>query len=87
VSVPSEYFQIAVAAAFGLIGWLMHEAWDLIKKLQESITRLQSELPRDYVQKDDYKQDIGRVHELLDRSYEKLDRIYEKLDGKEDKSR
>lgn len=78
--IPSEYFQLAVAAAFGLFGWLGNEMWNSVKKMQESISRIQSELPREYVHKDDYKQDVGRVHELLDR-------IYEKLDHKEDKSK
>lgn len=80
MKIPVELFQIIVGVLFGLVGWLGNEMWNLIKKLQENMSRMQSDLPKDYVQKDDYKQDIGRVHELLDR-------IYEKLDHKEDKSR
>lgn len=79
MKIPVELFQIIVGVLFGLVGWLGNEMWNLIKKLQENMSRMQSDLPKDYVQKDDYKQDIGRVHELLDR-------IYEKLDHKEDKS-
>lgn len=80
MKIPVELFQIIVGVLFGLVGWLGNEMWNLIEKLQENMSRMQSDLPKDYVQKDDYKQDICRVHELLDR-------IYEKLDHKEDKSR
>ena len=34
---------------------------------------MERELPLTYVQKDDYKEDISRVHELLDKIYDKLE--------------
>ena len=63
---------IAVAGFFG--GWVL-------KRITDSLDRLDADvraMPEKYVAKDDYKDDIKRVQEMLDK-------IFCKLDGKADK--
>ena len=63
---------IAVAGFFG--GWVL-------KRITDSLDRLDADvraMPEKYVAKDDDKDDIKRVQEMLDK-------IFCKLDGKADK--
>jgi len=52
-----------------VIGWFLRELWAAVKELRSDLR----ELERDFVRKDDYRSDINRVHELLDKIYEKID--------------
>lgn len=65
--------QAILGLVLAVLGWFARELWAIVQKLKEEVSQLKSDLPKEYVQKDDYKQDIGRVHELLDRIYEKLE--------------
>jgi hypothetical protein len=47
----------------------LRELWAAVKELRSDLR----ELERDFVRKDDYRSDINRVHELLDKIYEKID--------------
>lgn len=81
VALPIEtVLKFSVPPLFGLIGWLMKQLWDAVEKLRSDISslgkefaKMERELPLTYVQKDDYKEDISRVHELLDKIYDKLE--------------
>lgn len=65
--------QILAALVMALGGWFMRELWGAVKELRTDLATLRADLPKDYVSKDDYRQDIGRIHELLDKIYDKLD--------------
>lgn len=73
-----QFMQYGVVAISGVLGWALRELWAAVKSLREDISELERDLPLSYVQKDDYRQDITRVHDLLDK-------IYDKLDGKVDR--
>ena len=63
---------MGVAGFFG--GWTINTLAKSIAKIED---RLQ-EIPDKYVSKDDYKDDIKSIHEMLNK-------IFDKLDGKADK--
>jgi hypothetical protein len=65
-------------ALSAVIGWFLHELWAAVKELRDDMRELERELPQHYIRKEDYRADITRVHELLDK-------IYEKLEGKVDR--
>jgi hypothetical protein len=73
-----DLLQYATWGISCILGWFMRELWAAVQKLKEDIASMREEIPKSYVAKDDYKADIGRVHELLDK-------IYDKLEGKADR--
>ncbi len=73
-----QFVQYGIVAVSGVLGWALRELWAAVKALREDISKIERDLPSNYVQKDDYRQDITRVHDLLDK-------IYDKLDGKADR--
>jgi hypothetical protein len=62
----------AVAGCFG--GWILNNISRSIIRLEDKV----AELPRTYVQKDDYRRDIDDVKGMLKQ-------IFDKLDNKADK--
>lgn len=65
--------QAAAAIVMAVGGWVLRELWGAVKELRGDLATLRADLPKEYVSKDDYRQDIGRIHELLDKIYDKLD--------------
>ena len=66
-------FQVGGGAALMVLGWFLRELWAAVQKLKEDLNLLEKELPLSYVQKEDYKTDIGRILTTLDKIYSKLD--------------
>ena len=62
----------------GVLGWFALEMWSAVKELKADLAKLREELPTKYVTKDDFKHDMQRVLDMLDK-------IWTKLDGKADK--
>lgn len=65
--------QVGAALVMAVGGWVLRELWGAVKELRGDLATLRADLPKEYVSKDDYRQDIGRIHELLDKIYDKLD--------------
>jgi hypothetical protein len=67
-----------VGIAFTVAGWFAREMWSAVKELKSDLSKLREELPKTYVTRDDYRDDLREIKELLAK-------IFDKLDGKADK--
>lgn len=65
--------QIIGAFVLAVGGWFMRELWGAVKELRTDLAALRADIPKEYVSKEDYRNDLGRIHELLDKIYDKLD--------------
>jgi hypothetical protein len=74
--------QTLINAAIGCVcaaaGWWLRVLWEAQQRLQSDLLKLEKELPRLYVFKDDYQQDINEIKAMLNK-------IFDKLDSKADK--
>jgi len=59
-------------------GYLLRTLWEAVQELKADLAKLREELPKDYIARDDYREDIREIKALLNK-------LYEKLDGKADK--
>jgi hypothetical protein len=57
----------------GSIGWFAKELWSVLKELKEDLSSLKEDLPRSYVLREDYKQDIKDLKEIMGKIFDKLD--------------
>jgi hypothetical protein len=62
-------FNIGLGLVASLLGWLARQLWEAVHELKKDLSSIREELPKQYVHKDDYRVDIGRIHELLDKIY------------------
>ncbi len=58
---------IALAGFFG--GWIIKSLTDSVHRIEDRL----NEIPFTYVAKEDYKNDIRRVHDLLDKIWCRID--------------
>ena len=74
--------QAIINALFGIasagFGWFAREMWSATKSLKEDLSKLREDLPKTYVPKDDFKESMKEVKDMLGR-------IFDKLDNKQDK--
>jgi hypothetical protein len=61
-----------------VVGWFARELWAAVKELKADLSKLREDLPKDYVSRDDYKDDIRDIKGMLAK-------IFEKLENKADK--
>ena len=66
--------NLIFAGAASVLGWFARELWSAVKELKTDI----AQLPKHYVQREDYREDMREIKTMLAK-------IFDKLDGKQDK--
>lgn len=61
-----------------IIGWFARELWTAVKDLKSDLAKLREELPKTYVTRDDFREDMRELKDMLGK-------IFDKLDAKQDK--
>lgn len=73
-----DLVNAAIAFCGTLFGWLLRTIWNAVTALQNDLKELEREIHTSYVTKDDYRQDIVEMKEILKQIFEKLDRKADK---------
>jgi chaperonin cofactor prefoldin len=60
-------------AALAVIGWFARQLWDAVQKLKSDMSRLELSISDNYVKKDDFKEGIKELKEMLGKIFDKLD--------------
>lgn len=68
-----DLINLAFGAASSVLGWFARELWSAVKDLKSDLAKLREELPRTYVVRDDYKDDIREIKEMLTKLFDRLD--------------
>jgi antirestriction protein len=74
--------QDMINAGIGIVstvfGWVLRTVWNAVTTLQADIKEIERELHTSYVSKDDYRQDILEVKDILKQIFDKLDKKADK---------
>ena len=60
-------------AALASIGWFARQLWDAVQKLKTDMSNLELSISNNYVKKDDYKEFIREIRDMLAKIFDKLD--------------
>lgn len=60
-------------AALAVIGWFARQLWDAVQKLKSDMSRLELSISDNYVKKDDFKDGIKELKDMLGKIFDKLD--------------
>ena len=74
-----QLFNLVVAIGAFLGVFVFNQIMQRLQKLEDTVAAMKETMPHDYVQKDDYRNDIKEVKDILRQ-------IFDKLDGKADKA-
>jgi hypothetical protein len=73
-----QFINLFFGVGWTVMGWFARELWAAVKELKVDLAKLRENLPKDYIAKDDYKEDIREIKSMLAK-------IFEKLENKADK--
>jgi len=73
-----EMYNIIVGVGGAAIGWVLKVVWDSVQALQRDIKEIEKEVHTNYVHKDDFRQDIQEVKDILKQIFDKLDKKADK---------
>ena len=73
-----DTINLMITVSGAVFGWILRVVWESIRKLQDEMNEFQREVHTSYVSKDDYRQDIIEVKEILKQIFDKLDRKADK---------
>ena len=73
-----NFINALIGGGFAILGWFARELWSAVKELKTDLSRLREDLPKTYVARDDYREDIKGIKEMLAK-------IFDKLENKADK--
>lgn len=66
-------FNVGLGVASMVTGWFARELWAAVKELKTDLAKLSTEIPKTYVTRDDYRQDLKEIRDLLAKIFDKLD--------------
>lgn len=66
--------NLAFSTAGLILGWFLRELWTAVKELKSDLAKLREELPKDYVAKDDYRQDVKELKDMIAKLFDILER-------------
>ena len=75
---PQNLIDTILGIGFTVLGWFARELWSAVKELKSDLSKLKEDLPRTYIARDDYRQDMNEIKSMLSK-------IFDKLDSKQDK--
>lgn len=68
-----DIINLAFGAAASVLGWFARELWAAVKDLKGDLAKLREELPKTYVTRDDFREDIRDIKDMLKRLFDRLD--------------
>jgi hypothetical protein len=72
-------WSLGLSAALGLIGWVLRNHVEEVKRLQILLNRTREEVAKDYVTRSDMHTDMNRVIARLDNLDNKIDALLRSL--------
>ncbi len=74
-------FNFILGGVSTVLGWFLREMWSAVKELKADLAKLREELPHEYVTKDDYRQDVRDLKEMLQKLFDRLEHKADKHGG------
>lgn len=68
-----QIIDLGLGCAMAVIGWFAREMWGAVKELKSDLSKLREDLPKSYVAKDDYREDIRELKEIMNKVFDRLD--------------
>ena len=65
--------NIGLTLVSSVTGWFARELWSAVKELKTDLAKLREDLPKDYVAKNDYREDVRELKKMIEKVFDKLD--------------
>ena len=65
-----SFINLLFGGIMALLGWLGKTLWDAVQDLKQDVKEIEINLPKDYVGKNDYKEDVREIKDMLKQLFE-----------------
>ena len=72
----ANIWNLVLTAVLGMMGWILREKSDELKRLEILVNKTREEVAKEYVTKVDVHNDINRVLDRIDRLENKIDAFF-----------
>lgn len=72
--IPQEFLNVIGGIALSVLGWFAREMWTAMSDLKTDLAKLREDLPKTYVPKDEYRDDVRHMNEMLGKIFDKIDK-------------
>ena len=55
------------------LGWFGRVLWEADRELRQDLSKLREDLPKQYVAKDDYREDVREIKAMLEKIFDRLE--------------
>ena len=62
--------NVIIVLVSSVFGWIMRMLWTASQELKSDLAKLREELPKEYVAKDDYRQDVKELKEMIGKLFD-----------------
>ena len=62
--------NIIIMTVGSVFGWVLRMLWTASQELKADLAKLREELPKDYVAKDDYRQDVRELKDMIGKLFD-----------------
>jgi len=62
--------NILIMTVGSVFGWILRMLWTASQELKADLAKLREELPKEYVSKDDYRQDVKELKEMIGKLFD-----------------
>jgi hypothetical protein len=66
--------NIIIMTVGSVFGWILRMLWTASQELKADLAKLREELPKDYVTKDDYRQDIKELKDMIGKLFDLMEK-------------
>jgi hypothetical protein len=70
---PQTIINFTLATALSVCGWLARELWGAVQGLRADLHKIEVDLPKTYVVKEDLDKRMAHIEDMFERIYNKLD--------------
>ena len=71
-------FNIAMGGIVAAMGWFARALWDAVASLRDDLHTLERDLPKTYLAKDEFKEGIREIKDILSEMFRKIDDLKDK---------
>jgi len=71
---PQDIMNLVGGIALSALGWFAREMWSAMSALKTDLASLREDLPKTYVPKDDYREAVRHMNDMLCQIFDKLDK-------------
>ena len=69
-----DLMNVVDGISLSVLGWFAREMWQAVSELKADLAKLREDIPKTYVPKDEYRDDVKHMNDMLGKIFDKLDK-------------